>query len=265
MTAELKRLWDNGIGQWCEQVGGILSRSKMQPWIKTCDLPGDHHIIFWNSGDEEKDPKEIAVRFFPKDGGDISIGDLEKISGDCIETRDELHIRSHFARSERRGFFCKKDEKHWRLAVDIHHETEHYSARIGKNEFPLSYAHNETFDKLINDFTDIQLRHTGGMSGSLYSFDIEFASGPRPRKDREPKDDTMMLTPAPYSALLKIDEAAWEHEFKAKPDAIDFSVEGSKTYTTLKELKDMGVKHVRIRFPSGRVEEYDLDVLLRGE
>jgi len=259
---DLKSLWDKGIGQWCETVGGILTRSKIQPWIKTCDLPGDHHIIFWNNGDKEEKPEEIAVRFFPRDGGDITVGDLESIHGDCIETRNQLHIGSHFEHSELTGFFCKKDEKHWRLAVSVQHETEHYSAKMDGKDYGLSYRHDEEFDKLLNDFRMLQMRHTGGQSGSLYDFAIEFATGPPPRKDKEPQSDTMSLTPAPYSAINKIDEAAWEHEFRSKSDAIDFYIEGTHNATTLKELRDMGVKHVRIRFPSGRIEEYDLDELL---
>jgi len=113
------------------------------------------------------------------------------------------------------------------------------------------------------DYCDAQIAPGGGLSGEIYHFQFDLPCGPSPSQKTEKHFDTMTLIPAPYSAINQIDESAWEHEFKTKHDAIDFYIDGTHTATTLRELKNMGKKHVRIRFPSGRVEEYDLDVLLK--
>ncbi len=112
-----------------------------------------------------------------------------------------------------------------------------------------------------SDVVDIQLSPLGRIQGTLFDFSLDLPTGPPPAP-RSNKSNIMNLEPAPYSAIQKIDESAWENEFKTKPDAIDFFLQGTHTATTLSELKNMRVKKVRIHFPSGKIKEYDLDTFL---
>lgn len=327
---DLKKLWDDGIGQWCKALQGNFYRSKLQHWIKICELPGDHEIVFWNNGNEEQNPRQIGVRVTPHDSEFISIGDLQKITAShCLETIDQDHMHdSVFSKNEVKGLFCRT-EKGYRLWVGVHNEKKDYRIfepltpdelrNIQELEKQKEIAHKrykeldakhrqllqadkfEEYDKLGSEWrkamdeyydvlrkiekirdthqrieekdldvylkksNDIQLVPFGGMSGYVFDFKLDLPTGPPPRINKEQRSDTMSLIPAPYSTIMQIDEAAWDNEFKTKPDAIDFYIEGSSTATTLTELRGMGTKHVRIRFPSGRVEEYDLDDLLKEE
>jgi hypothetical protein len=338
---DLKKLWDIGIGEWCESVQGVFSRSTIQPWIKNCDLPGDHQLIFWNNGNEEESPKEIGVRFYPKEGGHISIGDLEKIEGDCIDAKSDSQHNSFFSKSEIRGRFCRAGDN-WSLFVGVHNErkdfkifepltpdelrdvqqlekeyvvadeqykkidaeykvqfekalTEHglweseafkklrkehdhagavcsqigdkiFKIRKNHTQFYSSGIEEEKLEELLDRTPDIQIKSMGAMSGYIFDFTIAFPSGPPPRKNKEPQDETMTLVPAPYSAIRNIDESAWDNEFKLKSDAIDFYIDGTNTATTLTELYKMGIKTVRIIYPSGRKPKIlDLDDLLKEE
>lgn len=238
---ELKKLWDEGIGQWCKSVQGVFSRSKIQPWIKNCDLPGDHQLIFWNNGNEEKHPKEIAVRFYPKEGGHITIGDLEKIEGNCIDAKETLHFNGFFAQSELRGRFCKT-ETGWKLFAGIHHERKDFNIRESLTSYEFQEVkklENELFEKegcYKKIHADYRLKYKKALDDDTLDSD-EF------KKIAKENDQAAIICSKIEAKISKIREH----------------------HPTLTELRDMGVKHVRIKFPSGRIEEYDLDVLLKED
>lgn len=129
------------------------------------------------------------------------------------------------------------------------------------------YGKDQWEKKIFSDgeWKMVTLQHLGGMEGSIYDFMVDLPGGPPPRqREKKPTLDTdsVTITPAVYSHLRKIDEHAWEDEMRMKPDAIDFTIIKGPypgKAATLKELKDTGIKHIRVNFPSGRVEEYDLD------
>lgn len=132
------------------------------------------------------------------------------------------------------------------------------------NAHETDYGGAQWENKIFNDgeWKVVAVNPIGGMEGSIYKFFVDLPGGSIPPKKPSLDTHAATLEIAPYSHLLNIPEESWEYEMRLKPDAIDFLITRGPyagRYTTLKELKNTGIEHIRVKFPSGRVEEYELE------